>query len=546
MIFRLSVRGESSVLVLMLLGRFFALSCVMIAGASGWAAVPSLKVDLGQGVSLQCLPVHEGDFTQGSPAGEVDRGPDEAQRTVHMTREFYLGKTEVTRAQWERFAQETGFRTEAEKGPSGGFGWDGNALVQRKEYTWKNPGFEQSPEDPVCIIAYPDAEAFCRWLSKKSGYTVTLPTEAQWEYACRAKMTSAWHNGANTPEGADEVAWSKHNAQNHTHPVTSLKPNSWGFYIGGNVSEWCQDWYAPYEPGEVTNPLQSSPAPGDKPRRVVRGGSWAREAKNTRSAARFRLDPLSRNADTGFRVVLVVDRGAAPAVAPPAANTSANNGSFSLPREEAAQPNQPPSATGDVDGPPVMVKTQQHRSTLLRLMMLGGKGALCLACPGGIVLVLVVLMLRSQKNRPAPTPGPGGSSVPPSPWTGAGGHFTGVRVGKDGFWVRLDSVPPGSRVHYTYRRNQPGAAATDVNDTLIYEPGPEGQFVYTGVEPEAPRITGVESSGNPLSSTSTITDPGPGGFGMGSLHSHGIYSPPHSQGFSDQHSSAPPRYPSAY
>lgn len=138
---------------------------VLVAGGT-WAAEPSLQVDLGTGHSLDLILIRSGGFILGSPVDEIGRGEDETTHPVRLTRDYYFARTAVTRGQWERFIAETGYRTEAEVGTSGGFGWDGNALSQRKEFTWRNPGFTQTGEHPVCLVTYPDAEAFCQWSRK--------------------------------------------------------------------------------------------------------------------------------------------------------------------------------------------------------------------------------------------------------------------------------------------------------------------------------------------------------------------------------------------
>jgi formylglycine-generating enzyme required for sulfatase activity len=267
------------------------------------SAEPSLTLDLGENVSLELVLIKHGSFQMGSAPEELKRNTDETRHPVTITKDYYIGKFPVTLAQFDRFISETRYRTEAETGRSGGFGWDGSRLKQDPMFSWRSTGFEQQDKQPVTTLSYADAVEFCDWLSRKTGRTISLPTEAQWEYACRAGTTTAWHNG-NDPAKAVEIAWFKPRSQNATHAVESLKPNAWGLYIGGNVNEWCKDWYAPYASGPgTTDPEQTNSGLSDKPRRVLRGGSWLREVQNTRSAARYRNDPGSRNADNGFRII---------------------------------------------------------------------------------------------------------------------------------------------------------------------------------------------------------------------------------------------------
>jgi formylglycine-generating enzyme required for sulfatase activity len=535
------------------------LSIVLLLTAPARAAdadappTKSVALDLGNGVTLDAAYVEPGKFTQGSPDDEKGRGADETQREVTLTKGFYVGKTAVTRGQWEQFVKETGFKTEAESGKSGGYGWDGNALVQKKEFTWRNPGFQQMPDHPVCIIAYADAQKFCEWLSRKAGRKVTLPTEAQWEYACRAGTTTPWHNGGSATSDADEIAWHKKNAENTTHPVTSTKPNPWGLFIGGNVSEWCRDFYGPYAAGPVTDPEQTTAPAGDKARRVLRGGSWNRDAKHTRSAARYRVDPGSRNADIGFRIVFSADAPAAKASATPAP----------MPPEPASadQPQETShSNSGDHSTPALPPPPAQPMpvSTSSRTFPFGGFA--CLAAVVAVGGFIVYRMLRgiarpwdntggAAAMRPGFTPptgfgprGGGGGGIGAAP-VGAG---AGVNLADDGFWLLLTGVAAGSRVHYGYR--VPGAA-DEAAGSVLYQPAGQGQFVYTGARPEFARVTQIDPPGvvtGDAFDTGQVIGTTLGTMGGPGYRSSSATSRPFRDDTPHRSSSPPPHRPSAY
>ena len=209
--------------------------------AKGQTPRTAETVDLGNGVMMSLVRVEAGTFTQGSPETESGRAADEMQRSVTLTRPFYIGKFPVTVGQYVRFVAETRYRTEAETGTSGGYGWDGTKLIQKREFTWRNPGFAQTDEHPVVLVTYPDAEAFAAWLSRKSGRKFQLPTEAQWEYACRAGTTAAFPFGESRQDAGNSI-WHKANSGNGTQPVGRMKSNAWGIHdMLGQVWEWCQD-----------------------------------------------------------------------------------------------------------------------------------------------------------------------------------------------------------------------------------------------------------------------------------------------------------------
>jgi len=415
-------------------GRFRAalVVCLLLAAWPTLAADPAVRVDLGAGVHLDLVLVQAGTFRQGSPATEAGRGDDETARDVTISRDFYVGKYPVTRGQFARFVADTGYRTEAEKGTSGGSGFDGQSLVQRKEFNWKSPGFAQDDEHPVVIVTYDDAQAFAQWLSRKAGRTVSLPTEAQWEMACRAGSKARFYQGASDDE-ARTIGWFKQNAGNGTRPVGQKKPNALGLFdMSGNVNEWVLDWYAPsYGDAAVTDPLESRSTLSDKPRRVLRGGSWLRDARNARCAARYRNTPGSRNADNGFRVVASLD------VRPVAAATAS---------AAAARP--------VVSGSAASGGTEE-----------GWWHWLGLLCPLGFVAFGIWFVATIVRRV-------------------FGGRAPGVRthIGDDGFWIYSPDTSRGRAISYSAVVNgveQPGSIAS---------PGSQGEYIYTGARPSSVKV----------------------------------------------------------
>ncbi|MDM8522453.1 SUMF1/EgtB/PvdO family nonheme iron enzyme, partial [Desulfococcaceae bacterium HSG8] len=233
---------------------------------------------------------------------------DEVPRHKVCVSAFDMGKYEVTVGQWRKFVREEKFKTDAEKG-GGAYVWTGK--WEKKEGTyWDNPGFEQNDSHPVTCVSWNDVQAFIRWLNRKnsSKYEFRLPTEAEWEYACRAGTTTAFSFGdclstdqANYNGNYPTPGCSKGKYREKTVPVKSFSSNAWGLYnMHGNVFEWCQDWYGDYPSGSVTDP--SGPQSGSN--RVIRGGSWLDGARYCRSANRSGYSPGRRNNYCGFRLVV--------------------------------------------------------------------------------------------------------------------------------------------------------------------------------------------------------------------------------------------------
>jgi formylglycine-generating enzyme required for sulfatase activity len=182
---------------------------------------------------------------------------------------------------------------------------------QWKALMGKNPSFFTGDDLPVETVTWKDAAEFCRKLSKKEGVTYRLPTEAEWEYACRAGTTTAFHTGetintdqANYDGNHTYAGGPKGEFRETTTEAGSLPANAWGLHeMHGNVWEWCADWYGEYPQGEARDP--TGPAKGD--RRVFRGGCWINFPAVCRSANRASTVPVSWNFHLGFRVVRVLD-----------------------------------------------------------------------------------------------------------------------------------------------------------------------------------------------------------------------------------------------
>ena len=219
------------------------------------------------GMKLVWIPA--GEFMMGSNDGGSGEKP---VHKVKLTKGFWMGQCEVTQEQY-------------------------------KEIMGKNPSRFSGSSNPVEKVSWHDAMEFCKKLSSKEGKTYTLPTESQWEYACRAGTSTNYSFGS-SESSLGNYGWYTSNSSRKTHPVGQKKPNAWGIYdMRGNVSEWCLDWYDKgyYSSSPSVDP--SGPTSGSG--RVLRGGCWSSDPEYCRSAARFGFIPDYSGINFGFRVILL-------------------------------------------------------------------------------------------------------------------------------------------------------------------------------------------------------------------------------------------------
>ena len=218
-------------------------------------------------IGIVLVPIPAGEFTMGSDSTTIYQ-----EHPVKITKPFHLGAFEVTQEQYEKV-------------------------------TGKNPSYFKGPNNPVELVSWKDAVEFCRRLSelpeeKAAGHVYRLPTEAEWEYACRAGTTTRFSFGDDESQ-LGQYAWFWENSRGKTHPVGEKKPNAWGLYdMHGNVFEWCQDGFGVYPSEPVTDPTGAITGSD----RVVRGGCWFGFAWFCLSGFRSGNDPTYRSYVLGFRV----------------------------------------------------------------------------------------------------------------------------------------------------------------------------------------------------------------------------------------------------
>jgi formylglycine-generating enzyme required for sulfatase activity len=262
---------------------------------TGKAAYPK-RITNSLGMEFVYIP--PGEFMMGSPEDEPGRDDDETQHHVTLTRGFYMQTTQVTVGQWKQFVAEN---------PD--YQGDGKN-VWRCKGMGEVEGFSQEDTHPVACVSWNEAQAFINWLNQKEKTDrYRLPTEAEWEYACRAGTTTPFFFGnclstdqANYNGNYPLDGCPKGEYREKTTPVASFPPNDWGLYdMHGNVYEWCQDWFADYPTDAVTDPA----GPGSGSYRVLRGGSWFIYARFCRSANRYGSAPDKHFGSLGFRLALL-------------------------------------------------------------------------------------------------------------------------------------------------------------------------------------------------------------------------------------------------
>ncbi|MFM7056829.1 MAG: formylglycine-generating enzyme family protein [Planctomycetota bacterium] len=298
-------------------------------------------------IGMQLMRIPIGEFWMGSPASEPGRWEGEHRHRVGITKSFYMGIHEVTIGQFQQFVNATAYRTAAESDKTGGFGFDGSGRPIKGRYdrafSWKSTGYAQTEQHPVANLTWDDANAFLQWLSREESVRYRLPTEAEWEYACRAGADSTFQNGLSAQEvttignvadlslkaaGVDldkdsDFTFAKtDDGYVFTAPAGSFQPNAFGLYdMTGNVCEWCSDWFQ--ENYYISSPAVDPQGPETGVFRVFRGGGWQAWSRQVRAANRARFGPDFRAGFLGMRVVREEVTSNADAIAAPPQLTSA-------------------------------------------------------------------------------------------------------------------------------------------------------------------------------------------------------------------------------
>jgi len=315
------------------------------AHQGAWARQLGAKVETVNTLGMTLVLIPPGEFAMGSSAeqvevalerlgqvprvasGEADRIRDEEQpqHRVVLTRPMRMGRTEVTVGQFRQFVEAAKYVTETERFGGGNSAKTAETDPNKRHALWSAPGYAVTDESPVTQITYGDMTAFCNWLSLREGRPVCyelppggdwrpvagatgyrLPTEAEWEFACRAGTTTHYSFGDDVAD-LDHYAWFNRTAEVGgrvgARPVATKRPNPFGLFdMHGNAWERCQDFHAPdaYRRSVVEDP----PGPPTGTRRIARGAGWHYFDLHCRSAYRNNYSPIGRTGNIGFRVVV--------------------------------------------------------------------------------------------------------------------------------------------------------------------------------------------------------------------------------------------------
>nr|WP_143393495.1 SUMF1/EgtB/PvdO family nonheme iron enzyme [Fimbriiglobus ruber] len=292
-----------------------------------WSAYLGVEPEVTNSIGMKFRLIPPGEFQMGTPPEELRTVIEEARsgaalkhevtglerewppHEVRLTQPYYLGTHEVTYGQYRAFVRATGYKTEVEKNGLGGWSTYRTDWVRRPAHVWSKPGeWQPGDDEPVVQMNWSDAHAFCTWLSSVEGRSYVLPTEAQWEFACRAGAYGLY--GACDLGDLQDYAWIRENQRgpdtHRPHPVGLKRPNAFGLYdMLGNVWEHCADWYSVAPVGSASRTDPTGPAMGTA--KVLRGGGWHRSGEVfARCSVRERtLNESGTDAGTGFRIAIV-------------------------------------------------------------------------------------------------------------------------------------------------------------------------------------------------------------------------------------------------
>jgi formylglycine-generating enzyme required for sulfatase activity len=269
-------------------------------------------------LGMQLVEIPAGEFLMGSDESvaslraalamkyDPDAKDEAPAHRVRITRPYLMGKYEVTVGEFREFVDATGYKTDAERNGVGGAGWIDGKFGRNTEFTWRTWWKDQTDRHPVVNVSWNDGVAFSRWLSEKEGVKYRLPTEAEWEYACRGGTTTRFYTG-DEAEGIEKVA---NFADPRTKPpgtvlttvVGSYPANPFGLHdMAGNIWEWVADRYQPDY--YATSPTEDPTGPTKGASIGLRGGCWGFPAESGRSANRGRAQTTTCGYRDGFRVV---------------------------------------------------------------------------------------------------------------------------------------------------------------------------------------------------------------------------------------------------